>query len=92
MGKIKAARIENSPRLRRLLGVLSDGQKHSTLELIQKAGICSVNSAADELRDPINGSLDIRCERDGKVWYYQLHRGSRGEPLAGAKLTAQPQE
>lgn len=36
-GTIHYAKIENSDRLRRVLAVLSDGQPHSTLEIIAYA-------------------------------------------------------
>lgn len=64
-----AAKLENSARLHRTLKALSDGEEHSTLDLIQEAGICAVNSACSELR--VNG-YDIRCVRRGRYWYYRL--------------------
>lgn len=64
------ARIENSPRLKRLAEVLADGREHSTLDLAMRAGICAVNSAVAELRE--NG-YDIDCRRQGDLWLYRLH-------------------
>lgn len=69
-----AARIERSPRLQRVLELLSDGAWHSTLEIVQAARVCAVNSCIAELRD--NG-LAIACRqdrrRDGtRIWLYRL--------------------
>ena len=45
-----AARLADSPRLQRVLEVLSDGREHSTLEISQQARVCAVNSCIAELR------------------------------------------
>ncbi len=71
VGKIHAARIENSPRLQRTLQVLKDYQWHSTLDFILTAGICAVNSCIAELRHPVNG-YRIECRRRKNVWEYRL--------------------
>ena len=71
------ANLSKSPRLRRLLAVLQDGQSRSTMTLIREASICAVNSAVSELR--ANG-YRVVCHaarhtergRRGKVWYYRL--------------------
>lgn len=79
---IHAARMENSPRLRRTLQVLSDCEWHSTLNLIQNAAICAVNSAISELRAPVNG-YQIECKRVSKsVWEYRLREPARREPIS----------
>ena len=62
-GVIHYARIESSDRLRRVLAVLSDGHPHSTLEIIQVAEVCAVNSAIAELR--MNG-FRIECRQIGR--------------------------
>jgi hypothetical protein len=64
------ARIEHSPRLKRLAEVLADGREHSTLDLAMRASICAVNSAVAELR--ANGH-DITCRRQGDTWFYRLN-------------------
>ncbi len=66
---LHAARLSTSERLQRVSKVLADGQPHTTLDLIQKAQVCAVNSIASELR---RNGLPIRCWREGDVWYYQL--------------------
>ncbi len=44
------AKLENSPRLQKLLKLLQDEQRHSTLDIIQRTGICAVSSGVSELR------------------------------------------
>lgn len=64
-----AARLEHSDRLQRVADLLADGQRYSTLDIIMAAGVCAVNSCVAELR--ANG-MDIRCWREGNVWFYQM--------------------
>jgi hypothetical protein len=64
-----AARLENSPRLQRVLDVLMSGRDLTTLDIVVEAGVCAVNSCIAELR--ANG-YDIRCWREGDVWLYRL--------------------
>ena len=70
-GKSHAANPDKSPRLLRFLGALSDGQWHSTMQIIQAANITAVNSAAHECREA--GHL-IDCERRDGAFYYRLRR------------------
>ncbi|HAM41258.1 MAG TPA: hypothetical protein DCP69_07935 [Candidatus Omnitrophica bacterium] len=56
-GTIHYAQYEQSERLQRLLNFMLDGLPHSTMAIINGAGICAVNSAACELRK--NG---FRCD------------------------------
>lgn len=62
------AKLESSERLIRVDKLLSDGKERSTLEIIQKASVCAVNSIISELRQ--NGKK-IKCARRGNVWFYQ---------------------
>ena len=55
-----AAKLLTSPRLQRILNLLSDGEEHSTREIVHKCNVCAVNSAVSELR--ANG-LNIACEQ-----------------------------
>ena len=68
-----AARIEHSPRLKRVAALLADGEEHSTLDIVREARVCAVNSIIAELR--ANG-FRISCRqvhRDGaRVWLYRL--------------------
>lgn len=69
---MKAARIETSDRLQRVLLLLADGREYSTLDIVMAAGVCAVNSCIAELR--ANG-YDIRCQRVGERWLYRLADG-----------------
>lgn len=66
---MNAANPEKSRRLMRVLGVLSDGLAHSTLDLINQAQVCAVNSCVAELRQ---AGHQIDCQRRGSVWIYRL--------------------
>ncbi len=66
---MNAAQIENSDRLKRVDTLLSDGKKHSTMDIVQGARVCAVNSIIAELRE--NGRV-IDCEREGNTWYYTM--------------------
>ena len=45
-----AARPSHSKRLQRVLALLSDGQWHSTRDIVDRAHVCAVNSCIAELR------------------------------------------
>jgi hypothetical protein len=66
------ARLEKSARLQRVKAVLSR-HKHplTTMDIIEKAEVCAVNSIISELRE--NG-MKIKCWRSGPAWYYQMER------------------
>jgi len=64
-----AATIGNSKRLQRVDAVLADGNPHSTMEIIEAAQVCAVNSVIAELR--ANGRT-ITCQRVDDVWFYQM--------------------
>lgn len=64
------ARIEKSERLKRVKELLQDGRCHSTLNIVQNARVCAVNSCVSELR--ANG-CDIDCQRKGDIWYYRMN-------------------
>lgn len=66
---MNAAQIDKSPRLQRVDSLLADGNPHSTMEIIQAANVCAVNSIIAELR--ANGRT-IHCERVEDVWFYQM--------------------
>ena len=64
---LKAAHLATSPRLQRVADLLADGREHATMEIVQAAQVCAVNSIVAELR--ANG-LEILCRRCGDVWVY----------------------
>lgn len=66
-----SARLENSDRLRKVYELLMSGPK-TTMEIVQGAGVCAVNSIVAELRT--NGiEIDCKCLRKG-VFEYRLGR------------------
>jgi hypothetical protein len=72
------ARLDRSPRLQRLLSLLSSGAHYTTREVIVATGICAVNSAASELR---RNDVDVQCVFRGltdtgeRVYEYYLPGG-----------------
>jgi hypothetical protein len=66
---MNAANLSKSKRLQRVLGVLSDYRRHSTMDIIRKAKVCAVNSIVAELR---MNRMAIDCKREGDKWFYQL--------------------
>ena len=89
---MKAAKLDSSPRLQRVLGFLWDMQEHTTRDIVAWAHVCAVNSCVAELR--ANG-FRITCRQDmvqgQRCWIYRLAsrepspRALRGdEPAAGS--------
>jgi hypothetical protein len=66
---MNAAHLGSSERLQRVFKLLSKGGEYTTLEIIQQAGVCAVNSVISELR--ANG-FDISCERRHNKWFYRM--------------------
>ena len=66
---MNAANLEKSDRLKRVLKLLSGGGEFTTLEIIQKASVCAVNSIISELRQ--NG-YQIDCQRRNDKWFYRM--------------------
>ena len=64
-----SARLTKSDRLQRVAAFLLDGRHHTTMEIIQIAHVCAVNSIISELR--ANG-MRISCQRTGDIWLYQF--------------------
>lgn len=59
-GKIHYADMERSARLQRVARLLMDGEEHGTLEIVQTAKVCAVNSAVAELREH---GITVRCRK-----------------------------
>jgi hypothetical protein len=66
-----AASIDKSERLGRVLKLLSQGGEFTTLEIIQLANVCAVNSIVAELRQH---GFDIDCQSRGDKWFYRLNK------------------
>jgi hypothetical protein len=72
-GRIHAATL-TSPRLRRVLAVLSDGRPRTTRDIVRKAGVVAVNACVAELREL---GAEITCVREtdpirGPRWTYTM--------------------
>lgn len=71
-----AARLNSSPRLKRVLEVLRDGREHSTMEIVMQARVMAVSACVAELRQ--NGAeiaCEQRSEEGGRRWYYTMTKG-----------------
>lgn len=66
---MNAATLDTSDRLQRVYKLLSKGGEYTTLDIIQKAGVCAVNSIISELRQ--NG-YEIDCQRRSNKWFYRM--------------------
>jgi hypothetical protein len=69
------ANVGKSDRLKRLLKELSDGQKHSTLELQQSTGSMAIHSDIHELRCnnyPVKTTYGGLSAEGRKVFHHQL--------------------
>lgn len=69
-----------SPRLLRVLGVLSDGRAHTTRDIVRKARVMAVSACVSELRQ--NGA-EITCVRQparsghGWTFYYTMTKAPK---------------
>lgn len=68
---MNAANLKKSQRLIRVSRLLGSGKEFSTMDIVQQAQVCAVNSIISELR--CNGQT-IRCRRAGDKWYYKRVR------------------
>lgn len=80
-----AARLDRSPRLRRVHALLADGIERSTLDIVIGAKVCAVNSCIAELR--ANGAtIDCRQVRDpntgARVWLYRMLTPANSQSVA----------
>ena len=82
-GSIHYARFIKSKRLQRLLDFLLDGKEHTTMEIIQGADVCAVNSAVCELR---RNGFSAYCINRGKPAIYKLTNPEADRLLAAQLL------
>ena len=66
---MNAANPHKSERLKRVIRLLKKRREFSTLEIIQRANVCAVNSIIAELRQ---AGHKITCQRRGDRWFYRL--------------------
>lgn len=64
-----AAKLGKSPRLRRVLRLLSMGGEYSTRDIVYRAQVMAVSAVISELR--ANG-IDVASRVVGGNWYYRL--------------------
>jgi len=72
MARMHSAKLENSPRLQRVLSFLRRSRKPTTREIIAACDVCAVNSIIAELKD--NG-FNIVCtavKGEKGVYQYEL--------------------
>jgi hypothetical protein len=70
MGTSHYANLDNSPRLQKLLMHLSDGNAHSTLDIVHNTGLCAINSGISELRC---NDIPVTCKCVARgIFTYQL--------------------
>ena len=72
----------SSPRLQRVLTLLSDGRSHSTRSIMRKARVCAISACVSELREH---GAEIVCERkrvgdDWRFFYTMLTAPGEAEP------------
>ena len=84
-------RLDTSPRLLRVLAVLSDGEPHTTRDIADAANVVAVDTAIRELRGYPN-HLPIHRSQKGHVHSYQLAPVARLQVLVrqAAALAASP--
>ena len=79
LGHNKAARLD-SPRLQRVLALLSDGQPLTTGQIVRGARVMAVNAAVSELR---HHGAEITCVKQaapgGQGWrfYYTMTKAPK---------------
>lgn len=66
---MKAANLSSSKRLQRVARLLSDGNEHTTLDIMRRAKVCAVSAIVSELRQ--NGR-QIGYQRRGDRWFYRM--------------------
>ncbi len=69
-GKMRAAKLANSSRLRKIHGLLVGGEWHTRLEIFKKTGVDNVSTAISELRK--NGFEIEKRHVAGGLWEYRL--------------------
>jgi hypothetical protein len=67
---VNSANLQTSDRLQRVDSLLADCMPRTTMQIVQGANVCAVNSIIAELR--ANGRK-INCHRhDGKFYYRRV--------------------
>lgn len=70
---IHYAKLDNSPRLQRLLHMLSDKREYTTRDIVHGAEICAVNTAICELRRNLEPfGMTVKCRYVDGHYNYRL--------------------
>lgn len=64
------AKLDKSERLQRADAFLSDGQWHSTRDIVRGADVCAVNAVIPELE--LNGIVIERKRENGNYYYRKV--------------------
>ncbi len=70
----------HSPRLQRVLHLLSDGRPHTTRDIVRKARVMAVNACISELRfhgAAIQSIRPDRCRHSGRPELFDWQRNRR---------------
>jgi len=72
------AAAPNSPRLQRVLAVLSDGREHTTRDIVRRARVMAASACISELRQH-GAEIDcaVRTVNGMRRFYYRLTRGPK---------------
>lgn len=78
---MNAARVAHSPRLQRVLAVLSDGKPKTTRQIVRWARVMAVSACVAELRQQ---GAEIACwqeidARGRRRWWYRLDAAPAAE-------------
>ena len=66
----------HTPRLQRVLRLLSDGRPHTTRDIVSKARVMAVNACVAELRCHGAAIICLRQHVDGKpLFFYTMTKG-----------------
>ncbi len=69
----------HSPRLQKLLRLLSDGREHSTLDVVRRTGVLAPGTCVSELRaHGAEVDCSLRIDAKGRRrWFYRMTREPR---------------
>ena len=75
---IHAARYSRSPRLQRVVSLMSDGKERTTREIQSRANVCNAHTCVSELRAQgfRFGDAEMRYVKGERRWFYKLKRAA----------------
>ena len=80
---MNAACLNRSARLQRVHGLLADGREYSTLEIVDAARVCAVNSIVSELRanGAAIGCRQARAPHGQRLFLYRMRRPANDQAM-----------